>query len=253
VRAARRELRETVARDPVELTLLLAAFGVAIGAAAQSVSGIGFALVGGPLLFAVFGAREGVRVAVVLSMLVNVGVLVREHRSVMWRHVLPVLVTALALTPLLVHLLGGVHPRPLRAAAGAVIVVGAVLVAAGRTRDTGVAGAVVAGAVSATMNVLASAGGPAVAVYATGARWDPLRLRATLQAYFLSLNVVTLLTLGPPHWSLLRASVLVAALVLGAGAGALLAGRVSAALARRVTLLLAAAGGLAVLVAAAVG
>ena len=34
------------------------------------------------------------------------------------------------------------------------------------------------------MNVLASAGGPAVAVYATGARWDAMRTRATLQAYF---------------------------------------------------------------------
>jgi uncharacterized membrane protein YfcA len=230
------------------LTLALAAIAVAAGTIAQSVSGIGFALVGGPLLFTVFGPREGVRVAVVLSMLVNVGVLVREHREVMWRRVLPVLVAALAATPLLVIVLADVRPRPLRAAAGAVIVIGAVLVALGRTRDTGVAGGVVAGLVSATMNVLASAGGPAVAVYATGARWDALRLRATLQAYFLSLNVVTLLTLGAPHWSVGDAATLVSALVVGAGAGALLAPRVSATLARSVTLVLAAAGGLAVLV-----
>lgn len=235
------------------MTLAWAAIAVAVGAAAQSVSGIGFALVSGPLLFTVFGAREGVRVAVVLSMLVNVGVLVREHRSVMVRRVLPVLVTALAVTPLLVHLLADVHPRALRAAAGAVIVVGAALVAAGRTRDTGLAGGVVAGLASATMNVLASAGGPAIAVYATGARWDPLRLRATLQAYFLSLNVVTLLTLGTPHWSAGQAVTLVASLLAGAAGGAVLARRVSARLARAVTLALAAAGGLAVFVAALVG
>jgi uncharacterized membrane protein YfcA len=235
------------------VTLLLAAVAVAVGAAAQSVSGIGFALVSGPLLFTVFGAREGVRVAVVLSMLVNVGVLAREHRSVMWRRVAPVLVTALAVTPLLAHVLQGAHPRLLRGAAGAVIVLGAAVVASGRTADTGLPGGVAAGLASATMNVLASAGGPAVAVYATGARWDALRTRATLQAYFLALNVVTLLTLGPPHWSAGRAVTLIATLLVGTAAGALMAGRVSAQVARAATLVLAAAGGLAVLVAAIVG
>ena len=235
------------------MTLAWAALGVGVGALAQSVSGIGFALVGGPLLFTVFGPREGVRVAVVLSMLVNIGVLVREHRAVMVRRVLPVLVTALAATPLLVHVLSSVETRALRAAAGAVIVIGVVLVAAGRTRDGGVVGGVVAGLVSATMNVLASAGGPAVAVYATGAGWEPGRLRATLQAYFLALNVVTVLTLGAPHWSVSRAAVLIAALVVGAALGAVLAPRVSHTMARAVTLVLAAAGGLAVLISAVSG
>lgn len=235
------------------MTLALAAAAVLLGAAAQSVSGIGFALVSGPLLFTVFGAREGVRVAVVLSMLVNIAVLAREHRAVMWRKVLPVLVTALAVTPLLVHLLSGAHPRLLRAAAGLVIVLGVAVVAAGRTVDTGLPGAIGAGLASAVMNVLASAGGPAIAVYATGARWDPLRLRATLQAYFLSLNVVTVLTLGRPHWSFVRAATLVVALGVGAVAGSFVAPRVSARAARGVTLALAAAGGAAVVIAAAVG
>jgi uncharacterized membrane protein YfcA len=235
------------------MTLVLAAIAVGVGAAAQSVSGIGFALVAGPLLFTVFGAREGVRVAVVLSMLVNIAVLSREHRAVMWRRVLPVLVTALAVTPLLAHVLQGAHPRLLRGAAGAVIVLGAAVVASGRTTDTGVTGGVAAGLASATMNVLASAGGPAVAVYASGARWDPLRTRATLQAYFLALNVVTLVTLGPPHLGAPRWAVLVAALVAGTVAGAVASGRVSAPLARTATLVLAAAGGLAVLVGALLG
>jgi uncharacterized protein len=233
------------------VTLALAALAVAVGAAAQSVSGIGFAIVGGPLLFTVFGAREGVRVAVVLSMLVNVAVLVREHRAVMWRNVLPVLVTALAVTPVLGLLLTDAHPRVLRAAAGLVIVVGAALVAAGRTRETGVLGGIGAGLASATMNILASAGGPAVAVYATSARWDPTRLRATLQAYFLCLNVVTLATLGLPHLSAGRAVTLVAALLVGAATGAVLARRLHGDVVRRVTLALAAAGGLAVFVQAA--
>lgn len=235
------------------MTLALAALAVAVGAVAQSVSGIGFALVGGPLLFTVFGAREGVRVAVVLSMLVNVAVLAREHRAVMWRRVLPVLVTALAVTPVLAHVLADAHPRALRALAGAVIVIGAALVAAGRTTDTGLPGGIVAGLVSATMNVLASAGGPAVAVYAAGARWDPLRVRATLQAYFLVLNIVTLATLGTPHWSTTQAVVLVGCLLAGSALGGWLSGRVPAQRARAVTLVLAAAGGLGVLISAVSG
>ena len=232
------------------MTLAWAAVGVAVGALAQSISGIGFALVSGPLLFTVFGAREGVRVAVVLSMLVNVGVLAREHRAVMVRRVLPVAIAALAATPILVAALSSANSTALRAAAGAVIVVGAALVAAGRTRDFGRLGGVVAGLISATMNVLASAGGPAVAVYAAGAGWEVTRLRATLQAYFLALNVVTLLTLGTPSWSAGRAIVLIGALLVGSVAGGVVAPRVSTRLARTVTLLLAAAGGLAVLISA---
>jgi len=234
------------------VTLAWAAIGVAIGAAAQSVSGIGFALVAGPLLFTVFGPREGVRVAVVLSMIVNIGVLVREHRSVMVRQVLPIGAVALIATPLLAYALADVDTRALRAIAGAVIVVGAALVAAGHARETGTVGGAVAGLASATMNVLASAGGPAVAVYASGARWDPTRLRATLQAYFLALNVVTLLTLGLPSWSRQRAAVLVGCLVVGSAVGALLSSRVSVRLARAVTLSLAAAGGFAVMISAIV-
>jgi uncharacterized membrane protein YfcA len=234
------------------VTLAAAAFAVALGAAAQSVSGIGFALVAGPLLFTLFAAREAVRVAVVLSMLVNVSVLVREHRAVLWRQVLPVLVTALAATPLLVAALADAHLRLLRAAAGAVIVLGSALVATGRTLRTGALGGVAAGLASATMNVLASAGGPAVAVYAAGSRWDPNRVRATLQAYFLALNVVTLATLGPPHQRLGRMLGLAASLIAGAGVGAVLARRVPAGAARAVTLMLAGFGGLAVLIGAVV-
>ena len=80
-----------------------------------------------------------------------------------------------------------------------------------------------------------------------------MRTRATLQAYFLALNVVTLITLGPPHWSLGRAVTLIAALLVGTAVGAVASGRVSAQVARTATLTLAAAGGLAVLIAAIAG
>jgi hypothetical protein len=103
------------------------------------------------------------------------------------------------------------------------------------------------------MNVLASAGGPAVAVYAAGSGWDATRTRATLQAYFLALNVVTVLTLGPPHEAAGRLAVLVVVLAIGLAAGSVVSRHVSTRLARSVTLSLAAAGGLAVLASALIG
>jgi hypothetical protein len=78
-------------------------------------------------------------------------------------------------------------------------------------------------------------------------------VRATLQAYFLALNVVTVATLGPPHWSVTQAVVLIGCLVVGSAGGAWAAGRVDPARARAVTLALAAAGGLGVLISAASG
>jgi uncharacterized protein len=67
------------------MPLELAVVAVAVGATAQSISGIGFALVASPFLVATLGASEGVRTALVLSTLVNVCVLAREYRCVAWR------------------------------------------------------------------------------------------------------------------------------------------------------------------------
>jgi uncharacterized membrane protein YfcA len=61
------------------VTALFAAVAVLVGAVAQSVSGIGFVLVCGPLLVAALGAHDGVRLAVVLSLVVNLAV-----RSCSW-------------------------------------------------------------------------------------------------------------------------------------------------------------------------
>ena len=54
---------------------------VLVGTLAQSVSGIGFALVCGPLLVAALGAQDGVRLAVLLSLVLNVVLLARLDRK----------------------------------------------------------------------------------------------------------------------------------------------------------------------------
>ncbi|MCA1712645.1 MAG: hypothetical protein LC789_13845 [Actinobacteria bacterium] len=132
-----------------------------------------------------------------------------------------------------------------------VVLLGAALLAFGVrwAAATGPAGAVGTGVVAALTNVIAGVAGPPVALWAENARWGAARQRATLQAFFLGLNLVALPSLGPPH---VGAATLVAC-VLAMTTGVLLGVRltVSEGVARRVTLGLAAAGGLAVLLSAA--
>jgi hypothetical protein len=106
----------------------------------------------------------------------------------------------------------------------------------------GAAGAVVAGFVSAAMNVIAAIGGPAVALYAVNAGWEPARARSTLQFYFFFLGVVGLLSLGLPSPSLVLAVGMVG-LVAGWVAGTALAPRVPDRVVRLAVLGVASAGG----------
>jgi hypothetical protein len=223
---------------------------VAAGAVAQSVSGIGFILVCGPALVAALGPHQGVGVAIVISAVLNAVVLAREWRSVRAADALLLFVPAALTTPLWARALRGLDPVVEARVAGAAVVVGVLMLAAGLRwhRAAGRAGALVAGTVSSAMNVAAATGGPAVALYATNAGWGQRDLRATLQAYFLALNVVALATLGVPPWTASTDVPVAVGLVAGLGLGALVAPRVGHKLARTVTLVLAGIGGALLLV-----
>lgn len=228
---------------------------VLLGTLAQSVSGIGFALVCGPLLVAALGPADGVRLAVLLSLVLNVVLLVRLWRHVDRRRTLLLLVPAAVATPLLAVAVRAVPTRPAAALAGAVVLVGVALLGSGlRWRAAqGPAGAVAAGLLGALTNLVAAVAGPVVALWAANAPWRAEVQRASLQAYFLGLNVVALPSLGLPQVG--GGLLLGCLLALGAGAllGVPLARRVGEAAARRTTLVLAAAGGAVVLARAAVG
>jgi uncharacterized membrane protein YfcA len=224
--------------------LALAALAVAGGACAQTVSGIGFALVSGPFLVALMGVRAGVPASLMLSVLVNVAVLARERRGIRWRDAVLLFVPAAIVTPLAAYGVRRLGTVPASLIAGLAALSGAVAVAAGwrSRRLAGLRGAVVAGALSGAMNAAASIGGPPAALYADQAGWASEETRATLQVYFLPLNLLALASLGVHAIS----PVLPAALVVGAAVGALLVDRLPGGVARPVTLTLAAAGGLVV-------
>lgn len=226
-----------------------------LGTLAQSVSGIGFSLVCGPLLVAALGPQDGVRLAVLLSLVLNVVLLTRLWRQVDRGRTLLLLVPSALATPLLAVLARGLPIRPAAALAGAVVLLGVALLASGArwAAARGAAGAAVAGVLAAGSNVVAGVAGPVVALWAANADWRADAQRASLQAYFLGLNCVALPSLGTPEVGLPLLLGCLAALGAGALLGVPLARRVGERTARRTTLALAGTGGAAVLVRALVG
>jgi uncharacterized protein len=222
---------------------------VTAGTVAQAVTGIGLVLICGPVLLATAGPPDGVRLALITSLLLNVALLALHRKDVRCRDAMALFLPAAFTSVPLGLLLRDAHSRVAGAAAGA----GIVLAAAASWRGRGwpwmrtTAGAVMAGAVTGAMNVLSATAGPVAALYAVNADWPAHARTATLQACFAALNIISLAVIGlPPRWGLIAAAAL--GVLAGLGPGQLLARRASPRLARRIVLIVAAAGGLAVIV-----
>jgi len=220
---------------------LLAALAVAVGVAAQAITGFGFSLVCAPFLIAAYRAPTGVQLNLVLSLTVNVVVLAREHRHADPR------AAALLLAPALVAIVPAAYavhrlsPGPLTVAAGIACLAATVVLAAGThlPRLTGRRGAAVVGLLSGAVNSIAGISGPPVVLFALNARWPPETVRPTIQLFFLGLNALTLASLGLPHH-------VPPGLLVGFAAGwltaRLLGHRPSTSVVQKGTLVLAAAG-----------
>lgn len=224
----------------------LAAVAVAVAAAGQAITGVGFSLVCVPFLTIFVGPAFAVRTANLLASGLNVVMLAAERGEARWRDALRLFVPAAIAVPVVGLVVRRLDTDTLAAVTGSVTILAVIALASGLrvARLRGRAGAVVAGAVSGAMNVTAAVGGPAAAMYGVNAGWPHRQLRPTLQAYFLGLNVVSLAVLGLPP---LRPALLVAA-TLGWAVGARLAGHVSDENARRATLAMAAGGGIAAVI-----
>lgn len=219
---------------------------VALAAGAQVLSGMGFALVAGPLLILALGHGEGVRVSVALSLVLNVVLLINSYRLVRWGDALRLLVPAALLVlpalALTTHL-GGAWTAVI---AGVAILIGVALIALGHRAHwvDGPAGAIAAGASSGVLNVLAGTSGPPVALFVAHRNWAPKVSTATLQAYALPLNLLTLAAIGLPTAHASRLLWAGLGLLLGAGIGWPFVDRISAAAVRTMVLTLATLGAL---------
>jgi uncharacterized membrane protein YfcA len=233
-----------------DLAWLAAAVAAVAGAVTQAVTGFGFSLVCAPVLVLAAGPAQGVRLANALAIVVNVVLLAGEHRSTRVGDALGLLMPAAVVAPFAAYAVHRTDTAVLSVAAGAVTLVSAALLAGGARgeRLRGPAGTVVAGGVSATMNVVSGVGGPAVAMFAVNAGWPAASVRPTLQLYFLGLNIISIAALGLPDQPGNEVAGLVAALALGLVVGRWTAARLDAVAVRRLALTVAAVGGLAAVV-----
>ena len=220
------------------MTLFFAGLAVAAGAVAQAVTGLGFSLVSVPFLIVLEGPRDGVRLNLVLSALINMALLVSHRDAVRKADAVRLLVPAAIATPITAWAARRADADALLVAAGALILVSAaVLIAGVRLRRSS---PTVAGAISGISNTVAGIGGPFIALHALHEGWDADERRATFQLHFLVLNLAALLALGP-IWP---SPLLLLALGIGWLVGRTVAGYVPEGAARIATLAVAAAGGL---------
>ena len=220
---------------------LLAAVAVALGAVAQTTTGFGFSLLSAPFLIAAYQAPTGVQLNLMLSLVVNLAVLAREHRRVDFRAAGLLLAPAVAAAVPVGYAVRQSPAGPVTVIAGVICLAGVMALARGRELPsvTGRAGTMAVGAVSGGMNATAGIGGPPVVLFAVNAGWPPAMARPTMQLFFLGLNLVTIASLGRPDRFPLA---VVAGFAVGVVAGALMVGRWPEAAVRRATLALAAAG-----------
>ena len=209
-------------------------------------SGTGFALVVSPLVIVTLGHDAGLRTILVLSSVLNLSVLLRLPQEVRVKDALKLLIPAAVVIPPMIALSGQLRGATLNVIAGLAILAATAVTAAGWPLPFFVhpAGPVVAGGVSGTLNALAGASGPPVALYAMARQWPPAQMSATLQAFSLPLNLITLLAVGLPSSSAWGQMVWAAVgLVLGMAVSLPFVTSVPHRVVRRVTLLIAVVGG----------
>jgi uncharacterized membrane protein YfcA len=209
-------------------------------------SGTGFALVVSPLVIVTLGHDAGLRTILVLSSVLNLSVLLRMPGEVRLKDAIRLLIPAAVVIPPMIALSGQLRGATLNVIAGLAILAATAVTAAGRPLPFFVhrAGPVLAGGVSGTLNALAGASGPPVALYAMARQWPPAQMSATLQAFSLPLNLITLIAVGLPSGSQWRQMVWAGlGLVIGMAVSLPFVTSVPQLIVRRVTLLIAVVGG----------
>ncbi|GAA2415616.1 sulfite exporter TauE/SafE family protein [Actinomadura vinacea] len=226
-------------------TLLPVSLGVLVGAGTQRVTGVGFALVAGPLLVLLLGPVEGVRLVNLLSLLSSMVVLPTVWREVEFRRVARLAVPALLVLPAGAWIARNVPGAPLMIAEGVLVLTAlyglhrfnAPRALQGRAGETG------AGAASGLMNVTAGIGGPAITLYAAATRWEHKSFVASMQLYTVLVNAGSIAAKGWPQLPYRTLAIAAACALAGVALGHKLEHRVSRERARRAVLAIAALGG----------
>jgi uncharacterized protein len=166
--------------------MVLAALAAFAGAAVQSASGLGFALVLSPALFAVMDPEEAVTAVLLLGAALCALVLVESHR-VATHGLVRLLVPAVPGLAAGVLLLAALSKESLQVGVGVAVIAAAAWQL--RHRAAVRIPAAAAGFLSGVLTTSISVNGPPLALWLESERVSPASFRATLAAAFLLLDV----------------------------------------------------------------
>ena len=210
--------------------MALAAVAAFAGAAVQSATGFGFALVLSPALFAVMDPVEAVTALLVLGVALNLLVLFEGGRPehVDWRALAPMLLAALPGLAIGAVALTQLSKEVLQVAVGVAVIVAAgwqLRERAGGHRPIPPAAAWGAGFASGALTTSISVSGPPLVLWLEARGVRPQEFRASLAASFLALNLVggavLLAAEGTGAFDAGAVAVLLALVVAGYALGAL--------------------------------
>jgi uncharacterized membrane protein YfcA len=175
--------------DPI----LLAAVGVAAGAALQSATGFGFALVAAPLVFASGEPAEAVGLMVLLSVVVNALILLGEQRRPrpLGRECAVLTAAAAPGTVAGIVILRALDAVTLQVAVSVGVVATLLARRAAQGRHAPAWAGPLAGFASGALNTSTTTSGPPLLLYLTGRGIEPGRLRDTVIAVFLGLSALS--------------------------------------------------------------
>lgn len=228
------------------MIFVLALLAVFVGAGLQRTTGVGFALVCGPVLVLLLNPFDGIVLANLLSACVAVAVLLSTWRGIDRRLALGLSVGVIIGVPIGAWVVDQLPQAILLVLVGGVTTVAVAI--AFRRRPLWVlahrGGSIMAGAVSGFSNVSAGVGGPALAVYGTSQAIPLATFVPTVQLVGLFTNLLSLVAKHEFHlpWQLVVSAIVV--LFAGVAAGTLFGRRIPASTARNLVLVLALIGGL---------
>lgn len=211
------------------LVIILILLAVFVGALAQRITGMGFALVSGPFLVLLIDPLAGVVLVNLCGFVSSVIVLWRTHTGVNWK-LAGGLIAAATVGTVPGALLAVLMPaRALEIFIGVVVVVSLtsslILTRYVRPIARNAGTVIVTGLASGVMNASAGVGGPALSAFALLTRWEQRTFAATIQPVFIVMaasSVIMKLAFDSDAWPsldgvtwLLILGALVAGQVLG--------------------------------------
>jgi hypothetical protein len=184
--------------------MALVALAALVASVVQASTGIGFALVLGPSLFALLDPESAIVALTVLGIALNLLVLFAEQRrpDVAWGEVGPLLVAAAPGAVLGVVVLRALPKAWLQIAVGVAVIVAALLRERARREETeptpgNPRARLALGFATGTLTTSAGVNGPPIALWLAHRGLGPSAVRDSLGAAFLGLGIIGAIVLAP--------------------------------------------------------